>query len=358
MAKEKPRGKRTVVILGITVILGMLGAWGIKQWNDPDKLQKAEAAEPSHLELSAWVADWQWQEGIEDLRSITDGLSSVQMFAAYFNEKDSLLFTAEAQQMLPKIKEAARQSSLVDVDLTIVNDRVNPDGTEVQKDSSIVTRLMATEESREKHLKEILDAVERFNFHGVELDYEKVDEKDWPNLIRFIGDLNQQLHDREKTLRVVLEPRTPIEKLSLPQGPVYVMMAYNLNGPNTQPGPKADQAFIAQLANRLKQVPGDNIIALSAGGFDWAENGEVTAVTEKQAVELSRGSLEPPRRDAASGSLSFQYVDKEDGKHTVWYADDETVEQWIQVARQSGYTKIALWRLGGLDKELLRYLNR
>lgn len=358
MSKTNLVGRRGVILTAMLLIFGGMVAWYLQNGDNGDSLKKVDAAEQKkNLELTAWVVDWQWQEATADFNRMTDGLSSVQAFAAYFDESDKLLFTDQFQKALPVIHDISKQGSFVNVDLTIVNDRVNKDGTQVQKDPAIVSRLLATDESREKHIKEIMDAVISNNFHGVEIDYEKIDRKDWYNVIVFYRELYYKLHAAGKSLRVVLEPRTPIEEISLPEGPTYVMMAYNLYGTKTGPGPKADPAFIEKLANRLKKVPGNNMIALALGGFDWSESGKVTSVTENQAVQLAQTSLEPPKRDEASGSLSFQYVDKEGITHTVWYADEVTLSQWIGVARNSGYDKIALWRLGDLGQGVLDYVN-
>lgn len=310
------------------------------------------------LELSAWLVDWQWKAGMDDMRSIANGLAGLQVFAAYFDSTGSLYFNEDSRKAMPQIVESSRQSGLVNVDLTVVNDRVNRDGSSIQKDSALITKLMATEESRNKHIQEILDAVAKYNLHGVEIDYEKIDDQDWNNVILFYKEIYQRLHGQGKSLRIVLEPRTPIERIKLPEGPAYVMMAYSLYGNHSGPGPKADQAFIAKLARRMDQVPGDNFIALSAGGFDWGETGKVTALTEKRAAELSRKSIGFPKRDAESGSLYFDYMDDHSVKHTVWYADSVTLSQWIDISRRAGYHKIALWRLGDLGQATLQVLNR
>lgn len=347
-----------MILAAMMIVFCVIAVWYTKKWDDSDSLKKVSAAQQKqNLEVTAWVVDWQWQEGTADFNRITDGLTSVQAFAAYFDEADKLFFTEQFRRALPIIHDISRQGSYVNVDLTIVNDRLNKDGTEVQKDPAIVSRLMATKESREKHIKEIMDAVVSNQFHGVEIDYEKIDDKDWDNVLVFYRDLYQRLQAAGKTLRIVLEPRTPLEKLILPEGPTYVMMAYNLFGTKTGPGPKADDIFIEKLANRLKQAPGKNVIALAVGGFDWTEAGNVTSVTEQQAVQLAQSGLEPPKRDAASGSLSFQYVDQEGVTHTVWYADEVTLAQWVGVVRKAGFDKIALWRLGDFGQGMLHYVN-
>ncbi|MBB6674538.1 glycosyl hydrolase family 18 protein [Cohnella nanjingensis] len=302
---------------------------------------------------SAWLADWHWEAGVTDLKAASGELTSLQVFAAYFDESDRLVFTQEFREGYDSIREAAAENGTRHLDLTLVNDILYDDGTERQKDSALVGRLMANEQSRARHLKDILAAVEIYGFDGVELDYEKIKDGDWAKASRFIADLHRQLQAKGKTLRVVLETRAPIEKVKLPPGPIYVMMAYNLYGGHSGPGPKADEAYIKKTAKRLAQLPGDPYVALAAGGFDWSASGEAKGITEKQAEELTKLSVGTPVRDASSGSLHFDYRDEGGAKHTVWYADGETLSRWIKAAKSAGRGNIALWRLGELGEGTL-----
>ncbi|WP_303968666.1 hypothetical protein [Sporosarcina ureae] len=47
-----------------------------------------DLSDPDELKFSAWVTEWQWQSGVEDLQQV-QGLDRAQVFAAYFNEKTS-----------------------------------------------------------------------------------------------------------------------------------------------------------------------------------------------------------------------------------------------------------------------------
>ncbi|MCC3374717.1 glycosyl hydrolase family 18 protein [Cohnella sp. REN36] len=316
------------------------------------------AAEPAKVRAearTAWLADWQWEAGAADLKAAGE-LQSLQVFAAYFDESDRLVFTPEFREGLPAIRDAAALNGTKHLDLTLVNDILYADGSESQKDAALVSRLVASDQSRTKHLKDVLAAVEMYGFDGVELDYEKVKDADWNKVIRFIADLQVHLKNRGKTLRVVLETRAPTDKVKLPAGPTYVMMAYNLYGGHSGPGPKADEAYVKQVAKRLAKLPGDPYVALAAGGFDWGPSGDVKGVTEQQAALLAERSMKPPTRDAASGSLRFDYLDDGGAKHTVWYADGETLSRWIAAAKSAGRGNIALWRLGELgDGTLAMY---
>lgn len=345
------------IIVGICLVFGGVSAWLMRPEPGGEILTPA-SPQPDRLDLSAWVVDWQWQAGLRDMRGLTDKLTEVQAFAAYFDGEDRLHFTPEARAALPEMLAASRESSLVHVALTVVNDRIGLDGTAAeQKDPALISRLMATPESRARHIDDILAALAEFDFHGVEIDYERVAAEDWDNVLLFYKELHDRLSVEGKTLRIVLEPGTSLSRLALPEGPTYVLMAYNLFGNRTDPGPKANLGYIATLAKSLKKLPGEHAMALSVGGFDWDETGQAVAVTEEKAAELAKGSEQPAERDPASGSLFFTYRDASDRTHTVWYADAATLQSWIGVAQAAGINKIALWRLGGLSGETLARLN-
>ncbi|MBM7567121.1 glycosyl hydrolase family 18 protein [Paenibacillus sacheonensis] len=344
----------------VTVVLFVaLANGGLGRGKSRNELPAGNAADLP-LTLSAWIVDWQWEAGVADLEAVASGLNGgVQAFAAYFGADASLYYTNEDQKAWPEVLAAAKRAVNGRTLLTVVNDRYETDGSSgEQKDPALITELMASESSRGKHMSELLEAVAAKGFDGLELDYERVPNGAWETYGRFIGDLYGRLHAEGKTLRVVLESRAPLEKLNLPAGPDYVMMAYNLYGGFSGPGPKADAAFISQLAARMESLPGDNAIALSLGGFDWTADKQAVSVTEVQAAELAKGgSAEPASRDDASGSLHFRYTDGAGITHTVWYADAETLKRWIGAARSAGVHDIALWRLGGLSEEMREWVK-
>ncbi len=309
-------------------------------------------------ERSVWLADWRWEVGVEQLGIVAKGLTSLQLFAAYFDESDRLLFTDEFREALPVVQQEVDRGGLNRLFLTLVNDIKYQGGGNVQKDSELVTRLVKDFSSRSSHINEIIAAVESYGLSGVELDYERIDDKDWTNYAQLISELHARLIGKGKELRVVFEPRAPIERLDLPEGPVYIMMAYNLFGNHSGPGPKADDAFVRQLAARMKGLSGQPYIALSSGGFDWhGETGKVVGITERQAADLASGATSPPVRDKASGALHFEYMDSSGAKHNVWYADGKTLGQWIQAAKSKGIYNIAIWRLDELGEESLKQLQ-
>lgn len=334
------------------VFIGLIGGYLFKQYG----IDQPKGSPVEETQLSTWIADWDWESGMEDLTAVSTSLTSLHAFAAYFDDKDSLYLREDFHQMLPNVMTTYNGSERK-LYLTLVNDLLHEDGTSSQKDTELVDRLMASEESRARHVDEIMAVVEKFGFDGVEIDYEKIGDNTWDSLLVFFNQLYDRLLAKGKSLRIVLEPRAPVESLSLPEGPIYVMMAYNLYGSHGGPGPKSDYRYIKELAQRMDRIAGPKVIALAAGGFDWPDSGKAVAVNEQQATKLAGRSLEPPERDEESGSVYFRYTDGNGMKHTVWYADYLTLKGWIDTAREAGYRQIAIWRLGGLKPATLDFLR-
>lgn len=399
--------KQWIAWAGAVLVIGGLVYFGLLK-------DKFNTSSTSSFSVSAWVVDWHLPSGLHDYELIADGLASLHVFALYFDANDGLYFTPGLGNALPELlardltakqrdgagtanedadedigrdidRDGDRNTEVdrevdrevdgeaegdadVDADgdrdavetalyLTVVNDIWHEDGTVAQKDTSLVSRLIATPESRRKHVQQLVDIVVQHGFDGLEIDYERIADEDWGRMEAFYTDLHAELTNRGKALRVVLEPRAPIEELSLPPGPSYVMMAYNLYGTHSGPGPKADQAFLKKLAARMDHLPGEPIMALAAGGFDWSADGDATSLTELAAIQLAEQVGASRRRDQASGAVFFAYTDEADVNHTVWYADADTFKLWIETLRGAGIQHVAMWRLGEWSEESLHYLT-
>ena len=178
------------------------------------------------------------------------------------------------------------------------------------------------------------------------MDYEKIDYELWNEYANFIDALGKELKRNKKELRVILEPRSPIDKVNLPKEYEYVMMAYNLYGYHSGPGPKADKEFIKELSKKVNDNLDNARMAFSLGGFDWCEDGKIKALTYVDANNLAKENDSKLNRDKDSGVLYFDYIDSNGKKHSVWYSDNETIRIWKETAIRNNINKFALWRLG------------
>ena len=305
--------------------------------------------------FSAWITDWDYKEGMSDFRKLAEGLTQVQVFAAYFNSSDNLIFTEDFRHLRSSMSDDKTVGG-PKVFLTVVNDRINDSGSTVQKDPEILSRLMETKETRSRHIDELVKKTEEGGFDGIEIDYEKIPQESLRGYSDFLKELYSRASNQKLLVRVVLEANNKLDKSTLPEGPQYVVMLYNLYGTHSGPGPKADYEFIRKTLKKFSEVPGkNNVAALACGGFDWYANGKAVSLTEQQAVKLAKDHNADLNREKNSGALNFTYLDEKNMKHTVWYADKETISGWVKESEKQGCNNIALWRLGGCSQDLIDF---
>ena len=307
-------------------------------------------------ELSAWISYWDMDKGIKELSKTADKVTSVSVFAVYFKNDGSLYIPEEISRGNGEVSNITNKNN-INRHISFVNDVIDEKGDIIQKDPNIVRKLLNNPAERAKHIESLISYAVNNGYFGIEIDYEKVDEKTWPDFVSFCGELYKRCGEKKINLRVVLEPKAPIDRYNLPDGPEYVMMAYNLYGLSTEPGPKADVDFIKQLSEKINSIPGKKWLAFSTGGFDWQNGAETKGVTESEALDIISVYKCLPARDDKSGCLYFYYTDENGGDHTVWYADNVTLDLWIKTAKEQGYSDICVWRFGGNVSETLEQVK-
>lgn len=325
---------KKIIYLGIALISILLISAIIKSM-----LIKEDKNNDKNDDISAWIVDWCIDDGIKEVNSLESNLNSIQVFGAYFNDKDEVFVSEDILNKDFNIQK--------DLYLTVVNDIIYENKKPVQKDTELISRILSDDEKRNKHINELIDLVNKYEFDGLELDYEKIDSNLWDEYILFIDDLGQLLSKNNKKLRVVLEPSSPFDEFDMPSEYEYVVMAYNLYGYGTGPGPKADKSFIKTLSKKSVSNLENVRIAFSLGGFDWNENEESPKALTKPDIDkiITEYNINI-NRDEKSGANYFYYYDLDNVKHTVWYSDEETIKTWMDTSKEEGVNKFALWRLG------------
>ncbi|BCJ94504.1 hypothetical protein acsn021_20730 [Anaerocolumna cellulosilytica] len=331
--------------------------------NSPEEISKAKdevRQEISSTEtvtgFTAWEAYWSNETVVEETVLLQEALQNVVHFAAYFNARNELFIPDETTRIFNELK--AKKLGMVHY-LSIVNDKINGDGSSSLKDTEVLYDIFSKEESMNSHIEMILDMALTEGYDGIEIDYEAIrqDKKLWKLFINFCEKLYVRLVENQLSLRIVLEPSAPVDEFTFPEGPKYVMMCYNLYGSSSEPGPKADKNFVKDLIKSMKEVPGEKSFAFATGGFAWDEDGKVKAITEAEAEALRDEYSVAAIRDNNSSALTFQYVDAAGTSHEVWYADGKTLITWMMLVKDAGDYGISLWRLNGNQKESLNIIK-
>lgn len=298
--------------------------------------------------LAAWIAYWD-MEVVDELKKLQNQLDTLVYFECFYDARDALYLPDQLKTMISYLNEAFPNPGW-DRYLSFVNDIIFDDQSTTLKDVELLRRIFASEETMKQQIGQMLALTKELGFEGIEIDFEnmKKDVTLWQDYATFCGLLQQEAAKQGIPVRIVLCPDAPLEKVTFPDGPAYVVMCYNLYGYHSGPGPKADKAFLEGLARSYSGL--SNLeYALATGGFDWTEDGTITALTEAEAVALIKVYSGAVKRDPDSGVLHFSYL-KERKRHTVYYADQRTFELWyeaLQAVDARATIPVSIWRLGG-----------
>lgn len=321
----------------------------LQKSEQPDKLGATEndkevSYKSTGIGNSTWIVYWDQEAGQKELEQV-ESLDCLTVFGVYFD--------GDGQFIIPDIVSSDFSSFKGDKYISFINDQVAGDGSSSLKDATLLSQLIG-EENREKHVSDIISLAQKYKYDGIEIDYEAIkdDMELWKDFESFLTLLVSKARDKQLKIRVVLEPLIPFAKLDFPQGPEYVIMCYNLHGGFSEPGSKADYTFLQKVIHLSSSVS-NRTLAFATGGFDWSGD-KCEEVTEKEANALLQKYNETAQREKESGALSFSYTDEKNRKHTVYYADESTLQAWKKTAQESGIDSFSLWRLGGNQMETVK----
>ena len=336
--------KKKLLIGALALLLGII----LISCHANDNSVLEEQDTENDWQVSVWTTYWDIDRIRDEVRVLDEHIINLCYFAAYFDHNNQLFLPDATSETFTTIEEEFKDNEWFHY-LTIVNDKINKDGSSSLKDTELLYTLFASEEKMNQHINDIIYLAEQKGYDGIEIDYEaiKQDMELWELYETFCELLYNKTLSEGLKLRIVLEPNAPVDMLNLPDGPEYIMMCYNLYGSSTGPGPKANEKFIQDLITKMSSLPGYKSFALATGGFDWSQDGNVVSVSEVQAQKLIKQYDAKPVRDIESQALKFRYKDMDQISHMVWYADAKTLHYWSDIVLESGEYGISIWRLGG-----------
>ncbi len=304
-------------------------------------------AKAAEWATGAWLPYWDAEDALAEMDSLSGRLDAAVAFAGLFDSGDQIILPEATEALL-----AQMQTSLAEADtavfLSVVNDVEVAPGKYDNKSTDLLRRLFKSEASVGAHLEALVSLIDTYGLRGLELDYENLgsDAGLWAAYAGFIQRIWAVCQRDGVRLRVVLPWNAP-KYVTLPEGPEYTVMCYNLYGYHSGPGPKADIEFLKTVCELYREVPGTVRMAFATGGFVWSGD-EIEALDQLQAAGRLAEAGVLPERDEASGALRAAY--SADGvRHELWYADGQTLAAWRDVCLAYGYGAFDLFRLGGND---------
>ncbi len=304
------------------------------------------------IKFGAWIVYWDFQRGYEEFRRFGEVFDKVSLFAYEINSKGFPVRTKELN--LSKVRAFVKLAKIKKAEpwLTLVNDLRLKSGRILLKEYFSLKRIFKNQKLRKKQIGEIISILKNFGFKGIDLDFERIPEELSEEYGNYISELSLELKKYGLSLNVILEPY---------KGPVpywgttnLTVMAYNLHGKNTLPGPRSTSSLIKKVFKRVEgDARGKPSVAIALKGFLWTKEGKTKRIDFKEAEDIKMNNIENVERDSDS---NVPYIKFANGSE-LWYDDVVSLRKKIITARKSGYQRIMFWYLGGNPVKFFYLLN-
>jgi spore germination protein YaaH len=311
----------------------------------------AGPARPARV-VSGWIPFWNYERGLASFRANPDVFSEVYGF---FHEVDSAgrIHTYADGGQIRRLRAAARRAG-VPLYGTIL-DAGQP---------RAMARLLADDQRRTRHVRQIVGLVDDLGYDGIDIDYEQFAFADgrhtWKrtrgNWVAFMSQLGAALHQRGKLLATATPTIYDGERTDRSGYWVYDwegiaphvdkvgVMTYDFSYESR--GPTSPRGWFTRTADYAASVLGAKAgMGVPAFGYDWSRCAGRSSMTQAQALRRARSHGKRPSRANWAGEARFEYRHGR-CRHVVWFGDPGTIGARAATAVDAGTGGIAIWALG------------
>ncbi len=216
-------------------------------------------------------------------------------------------------------------------------------------------RIFNDPKKSQRLINDVVKNLQRYDFAGVNVDFEEMTESTDAALIEFQKNLYNALHSKGLLVTQNVSPfNDDYNYAEQSRYNDYIfLMAYDQHSESTKPGPICDQHWIQSAVNKLaaKVSPSKIVLNLAAYGYDWDKDTTAT-LTYQEALTVARESDGKVKFNNDTYNLHYKYYDGNDIIHDVYFTDAGTNFNAMRFATEYGLAGTALWRLGSEDNRV------
>jgi spore germination protein len=202
----------------------------------------------------------------------------------------------------------------------------------------------------------IVHLVARRHYAGVNIDFQGLKAADRTDLTRFMTLLDRRM-PKGTLVSMSVVPlsnqngmATAYDYAALDRvTDAMVLMAYDLHGDGTNPGPVSPLAWVKQAVRTALAAgiqPSKLYLGIADYGYDWAVGS--TKATTVPLKLMHQHHYGPYRWVPSVAEATASYV-KDGVRHVIWFVPDRGAVARIRVAQADHLAGIAVWRLGYED---------
>jgi spore germination protein YaaH len=272
------------------------------------------------------------------------------------------------------LKNTARNTTLRDLCKTN-NTKLIP--TISNSSAEELSKVLNNEDLLTNHINLIIKEVETYQYNGIDIDYEYINELDRDKFTNFINLLSSELHKNNKVLTIAILWKTNldtiIENFSSSRAAQdwatlgeavdeFRIMAYDYTSSTDTEGPISPKDWISEILDYgLSKVSADKIVlGLPLYAYEWTdENKGAKALVWNDVLNIKNNKEYTIIEDILDEEkfekrLTLKTTDM---TKVIWYQDSEATNQRIDLAQTFGINKFVFWRLGGEDSGIWNLKN-
>lgn len=326
---------------------------------DESVQEKEEEIIPEYILLeSGWIPNWAFDLGFESLKQNKGIVSTVNPVFYTINKEGKL-----ESRGIPKskIQELVTYSKANNI-------RVIP--TVGSYNEGSIDALLKDSTNIQRNISDILKEIEIYNFDGIDLDYELINENSKEKYIGYITLLKTKLSQENKLLSLTLFAQwddakyTDHESTRKVQDYEYLgniadevrIMAYDYTrATSKKPGPIGPLNWIEDILEyATSKIPKEKIwLGIHLYSYEWVDT-RTEALTNVSVQKLiSKENITSTyKRDIGEGYAKFSCVNSTTTCQ-IYFQTKQGIQDRREIAKRFQIAGVSYWRLGG-ELDLLR----
>jgi peptidoglycan-N-acetylglucosamine deacetylase len=225
-----------------------------------------------------------------------------------------------------------------------------------------IHRIFISANKRRIFINSIIDALDQYHFHGVNIDFEDLKETTDENIVEFQNELYSELHKKGYLVCQDVAPFNKdynYENLNKFNDFIF-LMGYDQHNKQSMPGPIAENLWVEKAMDEIcKKIPQQKIVlCIAAYGYDWAVGYVGENISFQGAINRVLANNADIKFDNNSYNLTFSYTDEGDKLHKVYFTDAISGFNFMRIAEDFGAAGVALWRLGSEDPRIWKFYKQ
>lgn len=317
--------------------------------NTPEVEENIEVKIPdtkTEFLYSAWIPSSDFDKGYESLEKNKDLIKEVNPVLYGVNNDGTLLNRQPAQE---KLNDFLLFCSMQNI-------KVVP--TIGSYDYKTMDTILQSDIYIQKHIEEIIKDIQKYNYDGIDIDYEKIRTSNKDGYLLFLTKLKSQLDEIDKTLSVTVFAKTRDSNTDTLYAQDWVeigkiadivkIMAYDYTlQTSTIPGPIGPTDWIKEVLEYSKGKIEPEKISLGIHLYGYLWKGEKASALTYSSVSsiLSNTKIQKEYKEDIHEGYA-QYTCSDGTKCILFYQTPEGIQERVKLAKENNLAGVTYWRLG------------